>query len=265
MKKAFPAMRAIVVSKELLADIEGAVSYRLGSSDFNVEYICKAKGIPDRHYQSLKELENCDNSLERSVESLTMKASSGDDFDLRIVFGKALLEDLCEDFNGIDFSTPVNVHGHICGTQEWIDDLRTDVTYQIRKHSRGDWYSFLSHAGVLFTAILTVIFARILFHNFGLPQTYSIPSMGIVNQPFDTTTFWGNFLPYAQLSLCALTLAMILRGPVKRLFPRIKFILGDNQGTEQRRKELIVRIAWDVVIVILVDLFILFLQTTVFG
>lgn len=265
MKKAFPSMRAIVVSKELLADIENTISCRLGSCDYNVEYICELTDSSARHYKSLKELESCDNSLERSIKSLTMNASSRDNFSLSLVFAKACLEDLDEVYHGLDFPTPVNVRDLIDGTQEWINDLREDVTYQIRKHSRGDWYSFLSHAGVLFTAMLTVIFARVLFCYFGLPQTYSIPVLGIVNQHFDTTTFLGKFLPYVQLYFCALILAMILRNPIKRLFPRIKFILGDNQDTELRRKELVVRIAWDIVIVILVDLFILFLQTKIFG
>ena len=265
MYKQFRSMRSIVISIALLTDIEKAISKRLKSTKYQIDYICEYNGMHDRSFGSNQDLKDCDNSLERSIKRLVMKVSVKEGLSMTLVFGKLTLTDLNSGYSSIPLPTPVNVYGEIQGASKDANDLWNDIDYQVRRHSKNIWYSLLSNAGVLFTLILTVILAKVYHHYFGPVQTSSIPILGIADKPIDGSTFWGSFWQYTQLYIWALASALCFRDIIKQLFSRVQFILGDNRDAVKRKQNLIERIIWDIIIAIVVGIVGAFIQAYIFG
>lgn len=257
------SMRSIVVSDSLLSDIETVVSKHLHGAHYKICYICESKDKQERRYASLANLENCDNSLERSITKLVMQISADSTFSMCLVFGKLRTEDAYPWLNIECLPTPVNVYAEICGTKETVEELKADIDYQIRRYSKNNTHSFCAYAGVLFTLMLTVVMAKVYYRLFGLPQTYSIPLLGIANRPF-TNSFWGHFCQYAQAYIFAFAAAFSIRYPIKKLFHRVQFLLGDVQEAERRKQTLIEKIFWGIVVAIAINIFMLLLQSYLF-
>lgn len=258
------SMRSIVVSTSLLSDIETTVSKHLQGASYEVQYTCTSKDKQEGHYTSFAEMGKCDNSLERSIIKLFMHISADKDISMRLVFGKLCTEDAYSWLGLEGIPTPVNVFAEISGTKETVEAIKTDIDYQIRRYSKNNIHSFCSYAGVLFTLMLTVIMAKVYYRLFGLPQTFSVPIFGIANRPF-ADSFWGHFCQYAQTYLFAFGAAISIRSPIKKLFQRVQFLLGDVQASERRKQTLKEKIFWGVIVAIAINIFMLYLQAYLFG
>lgn len=258
------SMRSIVVSTSLLSDIESTVSKHLHGVEYKIQYTCTSEDKQERHYTSLAEMGKCDNSLERSIIKLVMQISADKDISMRLVFGKLFTEDAYP-FLGLEgLPTPVNVFAEISGAKETVEAIKADIDYQIRRYSKNNIHSFCSYAGVLFTLMLTVIMAQVYYRLFGLPQTFSVPVLGIADRPFPNS-FWGHFCQYAQTYLFAFWAAISIRNPIKRLFQRVRFLLGDAQEADRRKQTLKEKIFWDIVVAVVINIFMLYLQSYLFG
>lgn len=258
------SMRSIVISTSLLFDIESVVSKHLQGASCEVQYTCTSKDKQERHYTSLAEMGKCDNSLERSIIKLVMQISADKDISMRLVFGKLFTEDAYP-FLGLEgLSTPVNVFAEISGRKETVEAIKADIDYQIRRYSKNNIHSFCSYAGVLFTLMLTVIMAKVYYCLFGLPQTFSVPILGIVDRPL-ADSFWGHFCQYAKTYLFAFGAAISIRSPIKKLFQRVQFLLGDVQASERRKQTLKEKIFWGVIVAIVINICMLYLQSYLFG
>lgn len=261
----FRSMRSIIISMELFEHLEGLIAQKLKLEQYQVEYICQSKRISDRCYESLDALKNCNNSLERAIETLVMKVSAGDDISFCLIFGKIKYDELTVALEGLDFATPYTVYGHIKGKEEYVSKIYDDINYQINRCARSRLYSFISHAGVLFTLMMTLILFRLYYLHFGLPQTYSVPILGIADKPFDTTTFLGNFSQHAQLYKFAFYAAVCMRFPIKCLFPRTQIILGDNVDQEQRKRNFKEKFVWNIIVVFMINIVVMFVQWYLFS
>ncbi len=258
------SMRSIVVSASLLSDIETVVSKHLHGVTYNIQYFCKSIDKQERRYASIADLENCDNSLERSITKLVMQISADNNISIRLVFGKLYTEDAYPSLGLESISTPVNAYVEINGTEETVAAITTDIGYQIRRHSKNIIHSFCSYAGILFTLMLTVIMSKVYYRLFGLPQAYSIPILGIANRPF-ADSFWGHFCQYAQTYMFALGAAFSIRYPIKKLFHRVEFLFGDVQELVRRRKTTKDKIFWGIIVATAINIFMLYLQSNFLG
>ena len=258
------SMRSIVVSASLLSDIEFAVSKHLHEVDYKIQYTYTSKDKQERHYNSLAEMGKCDNSLERSIIKLVMQISADKDISMRLVFGELFTEDAYPLLGLEGIPTPVNVCAEISGTKETVEAIKADIGYQIRRYSKNNIHSFCSYVGVLFTLMLTVIMDKVYYRLFGLPQTFSVPILGIVDHPF-ADSFWGHFCQYAKTYLFAFGAAISIRTPIKKLFQRIQFLLGDVQEAERRKQTLKEKIFWGVIVAIVINICMLYLQAYLFG
>lgn len=256
------SMRSIVVSANLLSDIEAVISKHLHGADYKIQYICRTKDKKERHY-TLVELEKCDNSLERTITKFVMQVSTDNDIPVRIVFGKLCTEDVYPSLGLEGIPTPVNVYAEISGAKEKVEAIKADIDYQIRRYSKNNIHSFCACAGVLFTLILTVIMAKVYYHLFGLPQIFSIPILGIQNRPF-ADSFWGHFCQYAQTYLFALGAAISIRYPITKLFHRVQFLFGDIQEAERRKQTLKEKFFWSVVVSVAINIFMLYIRAYLF-
>lgn len=255
--------RSVVVSTNLLSDIETAVSKHLHGVDYKIQYICRTKDKKERYY-ALVDLEKCDNSLDRSITKIVMQISADNDISVRLVFGKLCTEDAYPLLRLEGIPTPVNVYAEISGAKEKVEAIKADIDYQIRRYSKNNIYSFCAYAGVIFTLILTVIMAKAYCQLFGLPQTYSVPILGIENRPF-ADSFWGHFCQYAQTYMFALGAAISIRYPITKLFCRVQFLFGDMQEAERRKQTLKENFFWGVVVSVAINIFMLYLQSYLFG
>lgn len=256
--------RSVVVSANLLSDIETVISKHLQGIGYKIQYICRSKGKQERHYSSLVDLERCDNSLERTITKFVIEVSTDNDTLVRLVFGKLCTEDAYPLLGLEGMPTPVNVYAEISGTTETVEAIKADIDYQIHRYSKNNIYSFCAYAGVLFTLILTAIMAKVYYRLFGLPQTFSIPIFGIENHPF-VNSFWGHFCQYAQTYIFALGAAIPIRYAITILFHRVQFPFGDIQEAEQRKQTLKEKFFWSVVVSVAISIFTLYLQTYLFG
>ena len=255
--------RSIVVSANLLSDIEAVISKHLRGVDYKIQYICRTKDKKERHY-ALVDLEKCDNSLDRSITKIVMQVFTDNDISVRLVFGKLCTEEVYPSLGLEGIPTPVNVYAEISGAKEKVEAIKADIDYQIRRYSKNNIHSFCAYAGVLFTLMLTVIMAKVYYFLFGLPQTFSIPILGIENRPF-ADSFWGHFCQYAQTYLFALGAAISIRYPITKLFHRVQFPFGDIQEAERRKQTLKEKIFWGVVVSLAINIFMLYLQSYLFG
>ncbi len=246
MGKLLWSMRSVIVTKELLEKIEKCISRNLGSEAYEISYLCKAVDGSEHCFSSAQEMDDCDNSLKRAFKSMKISVNSELLDECWIIFERLVIMDV--------FATPITVFGRISSEQKDISDLYNDIKYQIDRYSRGRLYSFLSNAGISFTLPLIIMLARIYVQFFGMPTTYSIPLFGIADAPLDPSTFWGKVIPYAKVYVVAILIAFALRNLITTLFPRLQFIIGDNQSVVQRKRTLTERIIWDVIIVIAVSI-----------
>lgn len=264
--KSFPkveqirSMHSIVVTPNLLADLEKVIKKSIPNDSCQIRYTCKYKKKADAHFNSIQELDGCDNSLDRTINYLVMEVSAGKDFSAEITFGKATLEDLNCACCNLHLPTPVNVYGYVKGKEKQVAQLKANIDYQLQRYSHKAIHSFLSNAGVLCILILSTGLFWGYYHFFGVPTTYSIPLLGIAHRPFSTTTFWGRIWPTFQLFLYAFLSALCLRGTIQRLFPRVRFVMGDNQEDMQHRRMIKEHIFLEVTINIIVQLLISLFQ-----
>ncbi len=264
--KSFPkveqirSMHSIVVTPNLLADLEKAIKKNVPNDSCQIRYTCRYKKKADAYFNSIQELDGCDNSLDRTIKTLVMEVSAGKDFSTELTFGKATLEDLDYAFYDLSVPTPVNVLGYVKGKEIQIAKLKADIIYQIRRHSHKSLYSFFSYAGILFTVLLTVGLFAGYRYLWGIPETYSIPIMNIVDKPYNSATFWGKVMPYAKLWLSVFGFAICLGDLVRQIFPRVQFIIGDNQDAVQRKRTTKERILWDILFAFILNLVILFIE-----
>lgn len=251
---------AIVVTPNLLADLEKVIKKSSPNDSCQIRYTCKYKKKADAYFNSIQELDGCDNSLDRTIETLVMEVSAGTDFSAELTFGKASMEDLDYAYHDLPFPTPINVHGYVKGKEKQVAKLKADIIYQIRRHSHKSLYNFFSYAGILFTVLLTVGLFAGYRYLWGIPKTYSIPIMNIVDNLYNSATFWGRVMPYAKLWLTVFGLAICIGDFFRQVFPRVQFILGDNQDAVQRKRTTKDRILWDIVIAFLLNLAILLIE-----
>ena len=146
------------------------------------------------------------------------------------------------------------------GEEKQIAKIKADIIYQIRRYSHKSLYSFFSYAGVLFTVLLTIGLYVGYRYLWGIPKTYSIPIMNIVDKPYNSATVWGKVMPYAKLWLSVFGFAICIGDLVRQIFPRVQFILGDNQDAVQRKRTTKDRILWDIVFAFILNLVILFIE-----
>ena len=264
--KSFPkveqicSMHSIVVTPNLLADLEKAIKKNIPNDSCQIRYICKYKKKADAYFNSIQELDGCDNSLDRTIKTLVMEVSAGKDFSAELTFGMATLEDLDYAYYDLSVPTPVNVHGYVKGKEKQIAKLKADIIYQIRRHSRKSLYSFFSYAGVLFTILLTIGLYVGYRYLWGIPKTYSIPIMNIVDKPYNSAALWGKIMPYTKLWLTVFGLAICIGDFFRQIFPRVQFILGDNRDAVKRKRTTKDRILWDILFAFILNLAILFIE-----
>lgn len=252
-------MHAIIVTPNLLSDLEKAIKKNIPNNSCQIRYICRYKKKVD-YVNSIQELDGCDNSLDRTINTLVMKVSAGKDFSAELIFGKATMKDLDRAYYNLSVPTPINVHGYVKGKEKQIIRLKEDILYQIRRYSHKSLYSFFSYAGALFMILLTIGLFIGYRHLWGIPETYSIPIMNIIDKPYNSATFWGRVMPYAKLWFFVLCFAICLGDLVRQIFPRVQFIMGDNQDAAQRKRTAKNRILWDIVFAFLLNLVILLIE-----
>lgn len=257
------SMNAIVVTPSLLSDLEKVIKKNIPNHSCQIRYTCRYKKRADVFFDSIQELNTCDNSLNRTIETLVMEASIEKDFAVELTFGKATLEDLNSAFYDLPAPTPVNVYGYVKGSEKQAAKLKADIVYQIRRYSHKSLYSFFSYAGVLFTALLAIGLFMGYRYLWGIPETYSIPILNIVDRPYNSATFWGKVMPYAKLWLSVFCCAICLGDLSGQFFPRVQFVIGDSQDAIQRKRTTKDRILWDIIIAFLLNIAILLIEHNV--
>ena len=235
--KTFYNSKALIITEEFLKKIESIPNRINDTVESKTSYKTISQDGSSNMYSSLEQLLQCANSLERSISVLQILTVSCNDEDEGFY-----LEIKCNKFHTIKCI--------VSGEEDYVEIVADELDYQIRRILKPNLYSIFARCGVIFTFILACLIYELSFEVFGIPETIAIPVLGTIT-PVDDSNIWKIYLE--GIGTC-IACSIMLRSPIKKIFPRVVFLFGDDESEQIKKEKLKENIIWNIFVVLLVSI-----------
>ncbi len=247
--------RAIVIKQDFFSNLDKIFSGKLKLKEYSTYYNCLHKNGKFSVFTDFNELLKCDNSFDREIKALFINFVS-DDIELQMIIGKDELitgtEQISDDLFYIDVLSQLgicSISAIITGEKELACILYDELKYQINRISKPKLYSIFARCGTIFTLIMALLLYKLYFEFFGIPDTIANPILGTFT-PVNESNIWKIYLE--GIGTC-IACSIMLRIPIKKIFPRVVFLFGDGESEQIKKEKMKENIVWNIFIVLLVS------------
>lgn len=209
---------AISISKDLLLNMESI----LKNFFTDIQCVATLKNKNRKEFETIKELCEYENALEKRIEKLEISAYSVKQESVHLLFEEKEKTSICGIISTIDYVK--------------TDEIYEKINYAIRRKNEDPVFSILASAGykdILFIISLIILMIFLIMHS------NSVISIDLSPQ---------YFIAYVELIAIYMGILAVLYKIKKYLFPIIVFDIGDEIGKNEKRKSLKKNLMWAVLV-----------------